>query len=238
MRDAYDLKYPIVFDIETVSNEKADEYFKNRTYSAPSNYKNEDKIKEAIEEKRLKDKEKAALHWWTGKIICISAYNIIKEHKTFYSGFDEKKILCDFFDMLNGEPFTYLVGKNSKSFDIPFIVGRAMAHDIGLPVQFRDHTPRTITDVDNIFSYSSACDQVTSLDNYAFGLGIAGKTMSAKSVADYYIMAGLNIEAWNTIKEYCDHDVMITSVMFTRFSKRYISEKQPILKGLEDDIEF
>lgn len=86
--------------------------------------------------------ERAGIYAEFGKIICISVgfvYNTNNQYfiriKSYY-GHDEKKLLMNFFELLN-EWYSgndhYLCGHNSKEFDIPYIARRAIVNNIKLP---------------------------------------------------------------------------------------------------------
>ncbi len=216
----------VVIDIETVENERAKELFARKTYHPASNLRDPAKIEQSILEKRQKDMDQAALHWWTGKVICICA-NVISNHPekplTLF-GDDERELLCAFYDWLWGVTSrsngATVLGKSGDYFDIPFLVGRSLAHDLGLPEALR--TRGHIRDIDHIFSFSSQCDQRTSLDNYAFGLGVKGKTGHGSSIAGLYSQIQMGDETkWTDIHTYCANDTDIATTMLKRWLKTY-----------------
>lgn len=224
----------MAFDIETVKNSKADEYYKQKKYYAPSNYKDEKKKEAYIDQEMHKDKSKAALTWWTGKVICICSWNQ-KDGKKGWHGDDEQKLLEDFFSYLNLNPHLTLVGKSSKDFDIPFLVGRALALNIPTPTQLRTNMWKDLVDVDEMFSFSRQCGQVSSLNNYAWGLGIDPKTGSGRDVADMYTSTLIEPEEWNKIEDYCHNDVRIVQEMLNRYYQPIANPKQVELFGIKND---
>lgn len=210
----------LIIDIETVPADNHEQFYKQKKYHAPSNYKDQAKIESYINEARLSDMEKAGLHWWTGKIICISAYDIVNDKMHTFYGENEKDVLCKFFDLLNAERVNTLIGKNNSTFDIPFVIGRALHHDTGIPTCLQI---KSIRDIDHVFSFSSQCDQRTSLANYAWGLGIDGKSGHGSEVYSMYLATKLNDGEWDTISKYCQQDVKIVSEMYRRYCKQYVS---------------
>lgn len=201
------------FDIETVANERAAAYFANKVYEPAANLKDPIKIAQSIEEKKLKDIDKAALHWWTGKVICLSAKSLSSDDAGTFSGSDEKANLLAFFGAIASD--ARVIGKNGDSFDIPFLVGRCLYYDIGIHDCLRSY--RDIQDVDHMFGFSSASDQRSTLANYAFGLGIEGKTSHGAEVAGLYAE-----ERWNEIRQYCAQDVEIVAEMVRRWQKPFV----------------
>lgn len=226
----------IAFDIETVPNDRAAAYIKGfldkKEYRAPGQYKDPLKIEAYKDAARAAEQknytEKAGLYWWTGKVCCISvaADSTVGEVATSFVGSDEKKILCEFFNYLTeferlGEPLQ-VVGFNSKSFDVPFVRGRAMYHNIGLPLCLT-HGKRPVTDVFEIFNTSikSRNEQRNTLATYAFGLGIQGKTGSGADVAAMYEKIIKGEAKWDDLSDYCEQDALIVYKIMDRYNKRY-----------------
>ncbi len=218
----------VIHDIETVENVRAAKYYTQvKKYFPRSNLKDAAKIEADIREKRQKDLDKAALQWWSGKVICICAdvIGIPKAHPVAFVGDDEKELLCLYFDWLTDlfhkRSDLRVVGKNGDTFDRPFLIGRALVHDIGIPQVFRPYRP--VDDVDQIFGFSaSRCAQIGKLDEYGFGLDIEMKTMHGSMVGDLYNETKMGDPSkWQEIATYCGHDVHITKEIFSRWLKDY-----------------
>lgn len=76
--------------------------------------------------------EGAALHADFGRVVCISVGMLSGKTlrlKTF-NNLDEKQLIQDFYNMLEGFNGEYLCGHNIKSFDIPYIAKRGMINNI------------------------------------------------------------------------------------------------------------
>lgn len=189
---------------------------------------NVQKAEQSVYQQREKDIKKAPLQWWTGKIVCICAVDLETGAQHCWSGDDEKKILVNFFRVVRANyPDHTLVGKHSDEFDRPYIVGRAMRHDIGLIDQFQ--TDYEVTDVNHYFSRSKSCGQVTSLDNYAFGLQIDGKLGHASQVSEWYTLAKAGDQtAWDKMSAYCYHDVALVAEIVRRAKKPFTSCSIPV----------
>jgi hypothetical protein len=226
----------LVVDIETVPNERAEAFFAQKSYEPAANLKDPEKIAASIASKRHADIEKAALYWWTGKIVCISANDPVTRQKRSFAGKDERDVIKGFFDFITKErPHAVLTGKQTKDFDFPYLVGRALALDIGIPQQLRISPP--ISDVNLIFGFSSSSSQQrTSLANYAWGLEIQGKSGHGSNVKSMFDLACIDISAdpWRAIREYCEQDTEIVAEMLRRYSKSY---EATIPTSYSDDID-
>ena len=77
------------------------------------------------------DLETAGLNSIEHRITCISILNIDTKKCQSFFGEDEKQILEQFFSSI--ENVDELIGFNSNSFDIPFIIKRALINKVRLP---------------------------------------------------------------------------------------------------------
>lgn len=237
----------VSLDIETAPHERAAAYYAGKRYDAPANYKDPAKIEAAILERRQADMDGAALHWWTGRVLCISAAPVEPEgsitHETF-AGADERKVLCALFDWLcelDADRRVILTGKSSELFDLPYLRGRALALDTGIPDALRVYRP--ITDVDLIFSHSQQCAQRGKLSDYAFGLALEGKLGKGSDVSDMWIRIQMadndaaREAAWQELTDYCVRDNDIAATMLQRYLKPYghRTSKPIIAETLSDE---
>jgi len=234
----------LAYDIETYRNENCEAYIEAKEYKPDSRLKDPAKIEKNIEDQKAKDYEKAPLFWWLGKIVCISFVDVsFPEKRWSFYGVDEKKLLIDAFTFLEEDKGGYsLIGKSSKDFDKPFTVGRAMYHDIGVPTHFKDNYLQQ-QDVNNIFGFGASAGQVTSLDNYAWGLQIQGKTSHGGQVEDMYNRASLgDQEAWKEMVTYCEQDAWIVAEMVRRYMKIFDPDqwrkKEECIQDQETEIPF
>lgn len=214
----------IAFDIETVRNTLAKSYYmENYTPSLGNFSQRKDESDEAwairsealMNVKREAAMEKAGLHWWTGKVISV-AYRYIHspEPATCIYSEEEEEVLMDFGKFLESQGDVQLVGKNSDTFDVPFLIGRYMAHDMGVPNGLFKGSNH-IHDVDHIFHRSSVCSQRGKLSDYAWGLGLDGKIGSGNMVQDWYD-AEYGPD-WEIISKYNCQDTEIVAEMFRRY---------------------
>lgn len=185
------------------------------------------KLDNSVLEQRQKMIETAALYWWSGKIVCITAKIRNKKPPMIWFGSNEAKILSKFFDWLAENPGIPLIGKSSDDFDVPFIIGRAMAHNLGIPYHLRMGKPDYLSDIDKIWGFSKAAPQRSSLNNYCIGLGIKQKIAHGTDVAKWYDMAMSGDDTqWKKITEYCVDDTMIVDTILDRYLKPY-NKTQP-----------
>lgn len=207
-------------DIETVSQGKrANDYTDQRSYKI-GNVKDPIKVEAKLREKREEARSKHALTWYTGKIISIAIVDVYGgDESIILSGHDEHVILTDLAKVLN-KPCK-MIGKTSKTFDFPFMVGRFMANGITLPAVFKHRF--NLLDTDDFFGFSSASSQRGRLDDYAHGIGYKGKPMHGNAVAGLYasIVAAETVKkdpvaaaaGWKQLKDYNLHDSMVVKEM-------------------------
>lgn len=145
----------ITFDIETYKDVSDDNYvaWKTAGISAPSNYKDPEKIAQNIADQKVDMLNKFALSPLTGKIILIGClidkqpelpfeftkYNIAGKD-VFYTAFDdEEKDMLTKFWMLVGWNNLQLGGDmlsfNGKAFDLPFLLNRSAILDVKPPMK-------------------------------------------------------------------------------------------------------
>lgn len=208
----------MILDIETVKHENADTWWLTKEVKAPSNYKDEEKIKRYIEDARKKLGSKSALTWHTARMFSFS-YSFTDSDEIFFAfDLDEAKLLSKLHDISKHHT---IYTKGGKGFDFPFLIGRYMAHSLPMPMFLKNSSSRH--DVDEFFSYSMACDQRGSLDMYAFGLGIEPKKGTFQIVEEVYadMLIGNNDdeakERLAKLEEYNKHDVYIVKEMLRRY---------------------
>lgn len=212
------------YDIETAEHDGVDAYLDSLDFKARGNLKDPKKIEQDLIEKKAKQKAFAACKWWMSRPVTIVVYDEYLDKFFSFSDPDPRTLLAHFCNMLVIDyPNHILCGKNSTTFDSPMVTGWLIRYDMGVPDHFKRHLRGLpLTDIDQIFGFGSRADQVTTLDNYAYGMGIEQKTMHGSEVGHLYRSAQMgDATAMDTLVEYCKHDVRITSIMRRRFLKRY-----------------
>ena len=210
-------------DIETVTQGKrANDYTDQRKYKL-GNVKDPTKIEAKLKEKRDEARSKHALSWYTGKIVSVSIVDVYgDEEDLVISGHNESDILTELASKLN-KPCK-LIGKNSKTFDFPFMVGRFMANMITLPAVLR--SKYSLYDTDDFFGFSSASSQRARLDDYAHGIDYKNKPMEGSMVGVLYsdiILAeasGDTVAAtagWKQLRDYNLHDSLVVKELTVRY---------------------
>jgi predicted PolB exonuclease-like 3'-5' exonuclease len=205
----------VAIDIETVSQGQRANAYTDGLMPKTGNLKDPAKIKVAIEEKREEARSKHGLHWWTGKIISVAMCGVDHKLEHVIAGHDEADILTELANSLNHKAVT-LVGKNSKDFDFPFMIGRYMANNLSVPRVFKDRS--NSLDVMDIFSRNMSSAQYGKLADYAHGLGLGEKLLHGGMVQNLYneILAG-DISKWKDITDYNMQDAKLTAEIARRY---------------------
>lgn len=163
-----------------------------------------------------------------GKIIVISTGIVTKQEdgswkmrvKSFASD-DERKLLVEFFDLLNmfcTKPQHALCGHNIKEFDIPYICRRATIHGLELPAILDLHgkKPRETNHLDTLeLRKFGDRKNFISLDLLCRVLGVqTPKTdISGEQVARVY----RDEKDLPRITEYCERDVVAVGDVMLKF---------------------
>ena len=122
----------LFFDIETEANQDAFEFMNEP--KAPSNWKNPDKIKSYIEEKKQEQIEKAALDADYGRIVALGWKVDDKpiDSRLVYDiedGYSEKELIQTFWNLYKDQN-GYSCGYNIIGFDLPYLMRRSF--DLGI----------------------------------------------------------------------------------------------------------
>ncbi len=152
-------------------------------FTAPSNYKDADKIAANIAEQRTAWIDRAALSPVTGSICAIGYLTgSVTSIVTIADGLTEKDLIEQFWDIY-GTPDTVptFVGHNIAGFDVPFIIRRSWFHGLRVPMetlfpQGRYLNDRRFVDTMKTFQCGNAREDFISLDRLAKFMGLAGKT--------------------------------------------------------------
>lgn len=209
-------------DTETVPNSRALHYLETVEFKpVPKTLKDPAKIEASITEQRQAMVEKFALHWTFCQVICLSVVTDDDPPQCWY-GEDESKILIAFGEFLKTRPWTVLCGAYTKSFDIPMLCGRYMAHSLGVPDQLRLVEAHKLQDVMQIFGFSDHSQQRCSLNQMAHGLDIPAKLGHGGDVSGWYNAAQLgDASAWDKLSRYCIQDSLIAHEALARFKKTF-----------------
>ncbi len=199
---------PVYFDIETGPLPRADveEYLPE--FEKPKNYKDAEKIAEHIAKKEAEWFKKAALAATTGKVLAIG-YCTSESDVVILDG-DESTIITAFWNAVtyHGAFLQKLIGFNSNSFDIPFLVRRSWKLGVQVPTTlFRLAHGRVYLNekcLDLLDYWSFGTRDSIKLKNMAKFLGVGEKSGSGADFADTYETDK------NAAIDYLKNDVLLT----------------------------
>lgn len=174
----------ICFDIET--GPLSAEYLDLITpeFSAPGNYKDEDKIAANIAEQKARWTDRAALSPLTGKVLCIGILHSEGSFHVIDGSGCESALLREFAEYVSANEGKHFVGFNIKSFDVPFLIKRCWRLGAspflrpGANLRYLDNW----TDLRDIWQMGDKQAE-GSLDAIAKFFGIGAKTGSGKDFA-------------------------------------------------------
>jgi len=181
---------------------------------------------------------RAGIYAEFGKIICISVgfIKINDNHNTFriksFYGDDEKLILQDFIDLLNGyfnKKDNLLCAHNGKEFDYPYIARKILINGLEIPniLDISTKKPWEIPHLDTMELWKFGdYKNYTSLDLLAavFDISSPKNDISGADVAEVYWK---NNDLQRIVK-YCQNDVLTVAQLFLRY------QGKPLLSS--DDI--
>jgi len=143
----------LFFDIETAPLPDASEFIE---VSAPSNYKNQEKIDEYIKERTQKELEKAALDPDLGLITAVGmGYGDDAQRKILInsgrSASGETALLGEFWEMfrvMGGR----VCGYNILGFDLPYLMKRSFVNGVEVPVKMIDMRRYSVDPVFDLYA--------------------------------------------------------------------------------------
>lgn len=196
MREIMYKKFTI--DIESKPQANLVELY-TKGIKAPKTYKDEEKIKEYIENKANEFKKKMSVDTDYADIICIGIKELGKEPKLYY-----KETIEQFFKE-NEKPV--FITFNGKKFDIPLLMKWGIKNNLDLPYQYlKGMTKRWSTEW-HIDLQEVICDNTyKSLDELLqIYLGIS------KNPIDF------NTASEKEIKEHCLEDIINSELLYNKF---------------------
>jgi DNA polymerase elongation subunit (family B) len=184
---------------------------------------------------RLKEKEtdhpadvypKAGIYSEFGRIICISVAFIKNEKlfvKSFFSGDNEKKLLTEFAEMVNGfqsrNRDLQLCAHNGKEFDFPYISRRMLINRIPLPEIFDNSSkkPWEIKNLDTMELWKFGdYKNFTSLNllSYIFNIPSPKDDIDGSMVYETFYKKN----ELERIVKYCEKDVITVAQLLRAFN--------------------
>lgn len=152
------------------------------------------------------DIETLGLEPWDGKVVCIVCFNIKTKDYIVLCEEDEKKLLGAFWEAI--QPNCTLIGYNSDSFDIPFIIKRSLIRNIKMKKLGRSIDLRKIV---NGFWFSYDNRVKGKLSDWARVLHKPVETHQGSEIFGLY-----RKKDFESIKEHCKEDVILTYELFKR----------------------
>jgi len=202
------MKTTLYIDIETIPGDVKPSV---EDIKAPSNYKDEAKIKAYKEDNLDKEYRKQSLDTTAGKILCLG-YAIDDGEVTVLTG-SEEDILNGLFEAIKDEQMIW-VGHYILGFDFPFVFHASIKHGSKLknlmpPRELVKDTMRIWNPTD----YKAS----TSLDKIAKYLGLESSKgdLDGSKVYDYYLD-----DRVPEIAEYCRKDVELVREVYNKITKR------------------
>lgn len=180
-------------DIETVPSDKINEIVDSMSFSAPSNYKDPEKIQAYINDRKEAAKLEGGLSWMTGKIVSYAFVNVndvsegTKPRIISSVGVDEKVLLEKMMNDMAEHGMMNLIGKTSEVFDFPYVRGRCIANDIAMPDTLRNRYQ--LFDIDSILCGRQGTKQTGSLNSYLDACGLPRKSGHGSEVYGKYLAA-------------------------------------------------
>lgn len=158
------------------------------------------------------DVETVGLEAINCRILCIVTRIIGEdnsEQERVFQGEDEKALLEAFWEMI--DPMTdILIGFNSDSFDIPFIIKRCLIARVKIKRLAKNNIIDLRKMVNSFFINYSKYEKGT-LSEWAAHLGIPVETFDGSHMKELYEKGD-----WNAIVSHCCEDIKITKALFDR----------------------
>ena len=189
----------------------------------------ESKYKDEGDDYGILYKRYAALYPEFGRIVCVSM-GYFKNETDFcvraYQNTDEKQLITDVGNEITKLSASYKVlgGHNLKQFDVPFLIRRALVHNLHLPVMFDLYAakPWEMTQfIDTMEMWKSTAMSLGSatLESIAaaFGFKSPKEDMNGSMVSTYYYLP--EGPDFAKIGKYCSGDVIVTACLYVRMTK-------------------
>lgn len=215
----------VCFDVETFRIDNAADYLS--PVSAPSNYKDPDKIQAYCQEKHVQQLEKAALHPDLCRVVAIGALdeamiaagkaplvNVCRDEK------EEVNALIDFWKLFGAQ---VLVGYHCIDFDLPVLLRRSLYLGVDAPhFDLNKYRPSSnVVDLLQLLSFHGKFDYWT-LTAYCrrFGLAVDDDDVTGSDIARLVEEGN-----WEAVRQHCQRDVQKTAALAQRLG--YMRRSQP-----------
>jgi len=209
---------PFVIDLETTG--RSDAYDFLPFIEPPGNYKDPEKIRAYLEERRVKQLESAALSAQTGAILCIG---ILRDGaETLIHDDDEALLLSKAWSVFETkEADEIFVTFNGTRFDWPFLARRSYALGVVVPLWYPadGRWPlRTHCDLYTLWQAGDRTESI-SLDRLARLCGLGGKIGNGAEFGKLWT------EDRNAALDYLRQDLKLTRDLWRRMARCYVAER-------------
>ena len=150
------------------------------------------------------DIETTGLNSCEDRIVCISLKNLETKNLITFIDIDEGKVISEFWNSIR-EKIPNLIGFNSDSFDIPFLIKRSLINRVKI-CKFESLDLRKLA---NGFSYSYDKFEKGSLNFWAKTTGMKEKAENGDMILHYFF----NHE-YEKIKAHVENDIEITEKLY------------------------
>lgn len=204
------MKARVFFDIETSALPDSEIAGMVPEFSAPKNYRSEDKIAEYIRLERDTWMSRAALSAETGCVLAIG----LRESgvNTIIAESEEAATLAKFWTVLEAKAADHWIGFNIAAFDLPFLIRRSWHHGVTVPQGVMPGGRMNhgiFTDLMQEWQCGERHERI-SLDRLARFCGLRGKNGSGKEFS----------RLWATERKlaiaYLENDLLLTEQIAAR----------------------
>jgi len=136
------------------------------------------------------------------RIICISCQDCDTGKVLSFCGADERKVITEFYDYLSKLDNPILIGYNSDSFDMPFLIRRSVVYGIKVPYINRTVDLRKLA---NGFKYSYNRNERGKLRDWAAVWGMPVETESGCEMFKLYTEG-----KFDEVQKHCEEDLKLT----------------------------
>lgn len=205
----------IVVDLEAVAIEGAAALVE--PVSAPSNWKDPEKIEAHVAKKTAAQIDEAALYPWTARVIALGwceQGDEVAQVRVCNSDGTERDMLAEFWSRVwdqRTNSVTPLVTFNGRSYDLPLLMVRSRLLGIPYPALNVDRYRSPHPDLIRILTFDGVLDY-RSLTWFAkrFGLN-TDDAFSGKEIAQLHADGN-----WDAITKHCESDVLLTRQLAER----------------------
>ncbi len=201
----------IIIDIETNSRSESELSGLIPEFEANKTFKDPEKIKLDLENKKQKWMEDGALHAERGTVLCAGLLDSKSLKITILQG--EEKDIINVIWLAYDDTTDCFVGHNIKGFDIPFLIRRSWILGIKLPLDLMKGRYLNERFLDTMDRWSCGTKDMISLDLLSKALGLKGKNGSGKDFAGQYLLGG---EYKKRAIEYLENDLILTKSVAER----------------------